>query len=47
MFLESNMKISKPNTEGWLGRYDYNQFENYQIDEYNDAVSYTNKKETL
>jgi len=38
------MKISKPNTEGWLGKYDYNQFENYQIAEYNDALSYTKQK---
>jgi FkbM family methyltransferase len=32
--------ISKPETEGWLGKYSHNQFENYQIEEYNSALKY-------
>lgn len=32
--------ISKPETEGWLGKYSYNQFDNYQIEEYNSALKY-------
>lgn len=32
------MKISKPNTEGWIGKRSDNQFYNYQLLEYNSAI---------
>lgn len=38
--------ISKPETEGWLGKYSYNQFHNYQIEEYSAALKYVKKFRT-
>lgn len=38
------MQVSKPETEGWLGRHIYNQFDNYQLNEYTQAVEATNNK---
>jgi len=38
------MQISKPETEGWLGRYAHNQFDNYQLKEYNTAVQLTQQR---
>jgi len=38
--------ISKPKTEGWLGKYSYNQFHNYQIKEYQAAMEYVKKFNT-
>lgn len=32
------MKISKPKTEGWIGKRSDNQFYNYQLIEYNSAI---------
>lgn len=34
------MKISKPETEGWIGKYQDNQFHNYQIKEYTSAMGF-------
>lgn len=33
------MKISKPSSEGWIGSKKTNTFENYQLEEYNAALS--------
>jgi len=38
------MQVSKPETEGWLGRHLYNQFDNYQLNEYKQAVKATDKR---
>ena len=38
------MHVFKPSTEGWLGKYENNTFENYQLEEYNKAVSYVKNK---
>ena len=40
------MHVFKPSTEGWLGKYEDNTFENYQLKEYNKALSYVNTKRT-
>lgn len=39
-------KIEKPKSEGWLGKYKHNQFHNYQLSEYNSAISYVKKFRT-
>ena len=38
------MQVSKPETEGWLGKYAHNQFDNYQLKEYNAAIEATKQK---
>ena len=38
------MLISKPENEGWLGKYATNTFENYQISEYKKAVALVKNK---
>ena len=38
--------ISKPETEGWIGKRPDNTFENYQRNEYNTAVFYCEKRRT-
>lgn len=38
--------ISKPETEGWLGKYSHNQFHNYQIEEYNEALKFVKQFRT-
>lgn len=38
------MIISKPESEGWLGRYTHNTFENYQLEEYNAAIKVVTKR---
>jgi len=38
------MHVFKPSSEGWLGKYEDNTFENYQLKEYNKAVSYVKSK---
>lgn len=40
------MHVYKPSTEGWLGKYEHNTFENYQQKEYNKAISYVKSKRT-
>jgi FkbM family methyltransferase len=40
------MTISKPKTEGWFAKYDYNKFHNYQIEEYKAAIKYVDKFRT-
>ena len=39
------MHVYKPSTEGWLGKYKDNTFQNYQLKEYNKAVSYVKNKQ--
>lgn len=40
------MHVYKPSTEGWLGKYEHNTFENYQEKEYNKAFNYVKNKRT-
>ena len=39
------MHVYKPSTEGWLGKYKDNTLQNYQLKEYNKAVSYVKNKQ--
>ena len=41
-----SMQVFKPASEGWLGKYKDNTFENYQLNEYNKALSYVKTKRT-
>lgn len=38
------MLISKPESEGWLGKYQSNTFENYQLEEYKKAMAEVKNK---
>ena len=40
------MHVFKPISEGWLGKYKDNTFENYQLKEYNQVLSYIKTKRT-
>ena len=42
--MEICMHVYKPSTEGWLGKYEHNTFDNYQEKEYNKAFNYVKNK---